>query len=150
MVECRNMTNQKKRILLIDDNEVMRMMFSNIFWLHGLDDEYELETISSISQAEERFADHTKTPHIIFTGLVMPFEKDGKTVTSAEAGFTLLKRIKDDPKLSHIRVVIFSSFDDQEFREQAMTLGAYQYLNKSDSMPQDIIQTIRTISADTA
>ena len=142
------MEPQKKKILLIDDNEVVRLMFSNVFWLHGLDDDYELTTIGQIEEVEKFLSSPETRPDIIFTGLVMPFtNKDGKTETSAEAGFNLLKRIKDDPATKSIRVIIFSSFDEEWYGEQALALGAEKYLKKSESMPQDIIELLRSLNS---
>ncbi len=138
------MEHKKIRILLVDDNEVIRIMFRNIFWLRGLDDDYELTTVHSIHEAEAFLIDPKKIPHIVFTGLVMPFTKGSNTTTSAEAGFTLLERIKSDPALSFVKVIIFSSYEDESFRQKALALGAYQYLYKKESLPQDIIETIRS------
>lgn len=141
------MEPRKKKILLIDDNEIVRLMFVNVFWLHGLDDDYELTTITRIEEAETVLSSPDTRPDIVFTGLVMPFTKDGKTETSAEAGFTLLKRIKDDPATKSIRVIIFSSFDEAWYGEQALALGAEKYLKKSESMPQDIIELLRSLNS---
>lgn len=138
------MDNQKKKILFIDDNEVMRIMFANIFWIHGLDDAYEITAIGNVSEAETLLANPATRPNFIITGLVMPFEKDGRTTTSAEAGFALLKKIKEDPALAHIRVIIFSSYDDEEYQKRALALGAERYLKKKENLPQDIIQIIRS------
>lgn len=136
------MNETRKKLLLIDDNEVVRIMFSNLFWLHGLDDKYELTVISRVDEAEAILSNPEKRPDIIFSGLVMPFTKDGKMVTSPEAGFSLLKRIKSDPQTKNICVVIFSSYNDKEYQEQALRLGAEMYLQKSENMPQDLINTI--------
>jgi len=138
------MESKKKKLLLIDDNEIIRLMFSNIFWLHGLDDKYKLTTVSSTSEASVFIANPATCPNIIFTGLVMPFEKNGKIETSAEAGFSLIKRIKEDPKTKHIRVVIFSNYNEEEYRTKAFALGAETYLAKGENMPQDLIQIIRS------
>ena len=136
------MNEQRKKLLLIDDNEVVRIMFSNLFWLHGLDEKYELSVISRVDEAEAYVSNPEKRPDIIFTGLVMPFTKDGKTTTSPEAGFSLLKRIKNDPATKDIFVVIFSSYNDKEYQDQALKMGAEKYLKKSENMPQDLINTI--------
>ena len=90
MIEYVTMEPHKKKILLIDDNEIVRLMFSNVFWLHGLDDKYELTTVGRIEEAYIFITNPATRPHIIFTGLVMPFEKNGRVETSAEAGFSLL------------------------------------------------------------
>lgn len=144
------MESQKKKLLLIDDNEVVRLMFSNIFWLHGLDDKYELVTIAQVDAAETLLSNPALRPDIVFMGLVMPFTKNGKIETSAEAGFSVLKRIKDDPTTKAIHVVIFSGYDEPEYREKALALGAETYLKKDENMPQDLIRIIRSFSSDTA
>lgn len=138
------MEQHKKKILLIDDNEIVRLMFSNIFWLHGLDDQYELTTVGRVEEAYIFIANPSTKPDIIFTGLVMPFVKDGKIETSAEAGFSLLKRIKTDPETSSTRIIIFSGYNEDEYREQALALGAEMYLKKGENLPQDLIQLIRS------
>lgn len=138
------MEQSKKKILLIDDNEIVRLMFSNIFWLHGLNDEYELNTVGTIREAWTFIENYSTSPDIIFTGLVMPFEKDGKIETSAEAGFSLLKKLKADPLTQKIRIIIFSGFSEEEYRTQALALGAEMFLKKGENMPQDLIEIIRS------
>lgn len=137
--------NSKKKLLLIDDNEIIRMMFVNIFWLHGLDDKYELTTANTTEKALSIFEDSATRPDIVFMGLVMPFEKDGKIETNAEAGLSFIRTIKQNPSYAHARIVVFSSYDEEVYREQAMTLGAERYLKKGENMPQDIIEVIRSL-----
>ncbi|OIP66461.1 MAG: hypothetical protein COV32_01240 [Candidatus Yonathbacteria bacterium CG10_big_fil_rev_8_21_14_0_10_43_136] len=134
----------KKKILLIDDNEIVRLMFSNVFWLHGLDHKYELNTVGTIDEAFVFIDNPSTRPNIIFTGLVMPFKKDGKKATSAEAGFSLLSRVKNNPDTQTIRVVVFSGYNEGEYRTQAMSLGAEMYLQKGENMPQDLIGIIES------
>ncbi|MBI5798871.1 MAG: response regulator [Candidatus Yonathbacteria bacterium] len=142
------MEQPKKKILLVDDNEIVRLMFSNVFWLHGLDDNYDLTTVGTIKEASDIISDPKQKPDIVFTGLVMPFEKDGKTETSAEAGFSLLRKIKGNPETQSIRIVIFSNFNENEYREQAIALGAEDFFSKGENLPQDLIKIIRSFGSD--
>lgn len=138
------MEPKKQKILLIDNNELVRLMFSNVFWLHGLDSDYEITTVATIEEAFV-FIENPKTrPDIIFTGLVMPFEKNGKIETTAEAGFSLLSRVKMNVETNKIRVIIFSSFDEEDQKTKALELGAEMYLKKGENMPQDLIEIIRS------
>ena len=148
MLEYVDMDQVKKKILLIDDNEIVRLMFSNVFWLHGLDENYALTTVGNTEDAYTFIGNPSTRPDIIFTGLVMPFEKDGKIFTSAEAGFSLLRKIKSAPSTSSIRVIIFSGFNEDEYKKQAIELGAEMYLKKGENMPQDLIQIIRSFDTD--
>jgi CheY-like chemotaxis protein len=139
------MENKKTKILIIDDNEIIRMMFSNIFWLHGLDDTYELSTVGRADEAQKQIENPSTCPDIIFMGLVMPLEKDGKVTPSVEAGFTIIKQVKENPKLSHIRIIVLSGYQDAEFQQKALDMGVERYLKKSESMPQDILELIRSL-----
>lgn len=134
-----------KKLLLIDDNEIVRILFSNLFWLHGLDEKYELTVVSHVNEAEEIINNPITRPDIIFTGLVMPFIKDGKKETSPEAGFSLLKKIKNNSETKNIAVIIFSSYAEQNYQDQALALGAKMYLKKSENMPQDLINIISSL-----
>lgn len=138
------MEQPKKKILLIDDNEIVRLMFSNVFWLHGLDDKYELNTVGTIDEGFVFISNPSTKPDIIFTGLVMPFKKDGKMETTAEAGFSILKSIKENPETKSIRVIIFSGYNEEDYRAKALGLGAEMYLQKGENMPQDLIKIIRS------
>lgn len=139
--------NSKKKLLLVDDNEIIRMMFANVFWLHGLDDKYELTTAETTEKARAIFEDPATRPDIVFMGLVMPFEKNGKIETNAEAGLSFIRAIKGNSAYSSARIVVFSSYDEEAYREQAMALGAERYLRKGENMPQDIIEVIRSLDA---
>ncbi len=136
------MEQQKKKVLLIDDNEITRLMFSNIFWLHGLDDDCLLTATGHIEEALSLIQNPTTRPDIIFTGLVMPFAKNGKTETSAEAGLSIIKYIKETPETQSIRVIVLSAAKDEDSRTQALSLGAETYLEKGEIMPQDLVKII--------
>lgn len=137
-----NTNPPKKKILLVDDNEAIRIYFQDVFWIHGLEKHYDIIAANSIKKAEEIIKNPETRPDIIFLDLVMPFEKDGKIETTAEAGLSLLERIKKDPELKKIMVVVFSSFDESSYKEKAKKLGADQYLVKGDALPQDILAFI--------
>lgn len=139
------MDEHKIKILLVDDNEIIRMMFSNIFWLHGLDDQYSLTTAARINEARALIDDPATRPDFVFMGIVMPIEKEGRMVVSAEAGFMLLKHIKENPEFATIRVIILSGYNDAAFQKKALEMGAERYLNKSENMPQDIIEVVRSL-----
>lgn len=133
---------EKKKILLIDDNEIMRIFFKDVFWLHGLDDKFKLELADGIEEAKKILADQERCPSIIFLDLVMPFEKDGRKIISEEAGLAFLKEIKTDKNLSKIRVFVFSSSDSKKTIETALKAGAERFLVKQEHLPQDLVKVV--------
>jgi len=144
------MNPAKKKILLVDNNEFTRLMFSDIFWLHGLDDECEFSVATTVEEALPIINAEATRPDVVFTGLVMPIEKNGKTEISAEAGFSLIEKIKSNPETKSVRVVVFSDYDEEGYREHAKTLGAEMYLKKDSSIPQDLIRIVHSLDTTSA
>lgn len=133
----------KIRTLIIDDNEIIRIFFRDVFWLHGLEDRFELEVADGVETGLKIIHDPEKRPDILFLDLVMPFKSpDGKIVTSPEAGLSILKEIKSDPVLKIIKVFVFSSFSGDDSKKQAMDLGADKFLVKEDHLPQDLVKVL--------
>jgi len=60
-------------------------------------------------------------------------------------GFEVLFRIKNDPALSSIPVVILSNLGQKEDIERGMKLGATDYLIKAHLTPSEIIGKVRAV-----
>jgi CheY-like chemotaxis protein len=134
---------KKQKLLLVDDNELTRIYFREVFWLHGLEYKFDLEMAESLEQASQLINTPSTRPDIIFLGLVMPLKIGQHTVTTPEAGFTLLKQIKSNPDLKNTKVIIFSAFDNKEYQEMAKKLGAESYLVKGQNLPGDILNFVQ-------
>ena len=138
----------KAKVLLIDDNEVIRIYFKEVFWIHGLESQYDLEVAESFDRAESLIRDPKTRPQIIFSDLVLAYRgPDGRMVTSPEAGFSLLQKIKNDPELKNIKVIIFSGYADKAYQDKAKQMGADGYLVKADNMPEDIVAFMQSMSS---
>ena len=134
----------KQKLLLVDDNELTRIYFREVFWLHGLEYKFDLMMAESLDQATSIIQNPASRPEIIFLGLVMPIKIGNHTVTTPEAGFNLLRQIKSNPELKDIKVFIFSAFDNPEYKETAKQIGADAYLVKGQNLPGDILNFINT------
>lgn len=132
----------KTKILLVDDSEIIRIFFHDIFWIHGLEENYDLQIVDNIEAAKKIINDPEKKPDIIFSDLVMTIIKDGKKIATSEAGLSLLKEIKSNPATKNIKVIIFSGYNDKETRDQALEAGADMYLAKEEHLPQDLIKVL--------
>lgn len=130
----------KINILLVDDNEVIRIFFKDIFWLHGLSDQFHLEIASGVDEAMAILKDPEKKIEVVFLDLVMPFKKDGKEITTSEAGLSILRAVKGDPNMKQIKVIVFSGYTDKKDIEEAKKSGADMYLAKEEHLPQDLIR----------
>ncbi len=134
--------NSGIKVLLVDDDEVIRIYFRDILWIHGLDQRYSLTTVDSIDKAKKIINDPESRPDIVFLDLVLPFEKEGRTMIGPEAGLDLLRWIKSSAELKYIKVIIFSGHTEKSLKSKAKELGADDYLVKGENMPRDIVDFI--------
>jgi len=76
-------------------------------------------------------------PQIILLDIMMP-----KT-----NGFEVLKDLKSDPDTAEIPIVILTALADDQKRRQAFTLGAADFIVKSEILPIDVVEKMRKIIA---
>lgn len=136
------MENKKCKILLVDDNEIIRIFFRDVFWLHGLDSKFDLEVADGVEAARKIINDPSKKPEIFFLDLVMPIEIEGKKIISPKAGLTLLKEIKESENLKDIRVFVFSAETKKETIDKSLKMGAERFLAKENHLPQDLVKVL--------
>ncbi len=74
-------------------------------------------------------------PDVVLMDIKMP-EVDGVTAT---------RRITADPRLASVRVVVLTTFDDDESVLAALRAGAYGFLVK-DLEPAELLQAIRVVA----
>ncbi len=141
------MNENKIKVLLIDDDEMIRIYFQDIFWIHGLDDKYELTVVNNIKKAGDIIDNPSTKPNIIFMDLVMPIEKDGRIITTPEAGLSLLEKIKNNEQLKKIKIIVFSGHDEESIKNKVKELGAENYLIKGGSLPRELVEFINKISS---
>lgn len=139
---------EKIKILLIDDDEIIRIYFQDVFWIYGLDKKFELNIVNDIKEGEKIINDPKTKPDIVFLDLVMPIKENGRTVVSPESSFAMLKKIKTDPNLQKIKVIIFSGHSEKSFIDKAKELGAEDYIIKGENMPKEMAEYIEKIAKD--
>ena len=74
-----------------------------------------------------------RMPDLLLLDLIMPV-KDG---------FTTLSELKKDKKLKNIKVIIMSNLGQEEDINKAKTLGASEYLIKSNYSLQEMVDKIK-------
>lgn len=78
------------------------------------------------------------SPDLMLLDIMMP-KKDG---------FEVLKELKGNDKFKHIPVIITSNLGQVEDKEKAKSLGATDYLLKSDVGIQEIVNKVKSILSD--
>jgi len=80
-------------------------------------------------------------PDLIMLDLLLPGEQNG---------IDILAKLKKDPQTQNIPIIVFTNYDETEFREQASALGANDFVLKSDVIPSQMVAKIRQILEQTA
>jgi len=112
----------KIRVLLIEDEKEVADLYKLKLSLDG----YEVTTAGSGQEGLDLA--FKENPELIFLDIKMP-EMDG---------FEVLKKLRESPKTKDTPVLILSNFDEQDLIEKGLTLGANEYLIKSQFTPEDI------------
>ena len=119
------------RVLLADDQALVRAGFRAL--LESADD------ISIVAEAQNGGAAvalvRELTPDVVLMDLNMP-EVDGLTATG---------RITADPSLAAVKVVVLTTFDDDEHVFAALRAGASGFLVK-DIQPEELLQAVRVVA----
>ena len=108
-------TVQTRRILVVDDSLAIREMNRSILEAAG----YRVETATDGSEG------YSKLIHGSFDGIVTDVEMPRMD------GFELTARIRSDPGLAHLPVIILTSLVREEDRRRGLDVGADAYLTKS-------------------
>ena len=119
------------RTLLADDQTLVRAGFRSI-----LSDETDIEVVGEAGTGAEAVARARETrPDVVLMDIRMP-DVDGLEAT---------RRIVTDPRLEHVKVIILTTFDLDEYVYGALRAGAGGFLVK-DTEPAELIHAVRVVA----
>ena len=117
----------KIKVLLIEDEKEVAELYRLKLSLDG----YEVITAENGEEGLEKA--FSENPELIFLDIKMP-KMDG---------FEALKKLRSSEKTKNVPILILSNFDEQDLIEKGMTLGANEYLIKSQFTPEGISKKIK-------
>ena len=120
-----------KKIFIAEDDQFL----SNAYRVKLTKDGFDVKLVADGQELLNLLK--TEKPDIIILDLLMPV-KDG---------FETLKEIKTDPSLKNIPVIIASNLGQKNDIDQGLSLGAVDYIIKSDLSLEDLVAKIRTLLA---
>jgi DNA-binding response OmpR family regulator len=116
-----------RRILLADDDSLAHATVARAARQYGC------EMISVLEGGKVRSTAAAERPDLIILDLTFP-DADGRQI---------LKELKADPEVAHTPVVIWSGYDPGPNRAVFLTLGADDYIEKSD--PFTLLAKLRRV-----
>jgi two-component system chemotaxis response regulator CheV len=111
-------TNDYK-ILVAEDSPLIRKLIQDALSSGGF---HNLEMVGHGKAAWDRLAEDGEEFSILLTDIEMP-KMDGLTLT---------RRVKEDPKLAHIPVIVFSSVMAEDIKRKAQSIGADAQITKPE------------------
>jgi len=118
-----------KTILVIEDDKFLRELI-----VRKLSDE-KFEVLEAVDGEEGIKKIKEKKPDLVLLDLVLP----------GIDGFKVLSKIKENPNLASIPVIILSNLGQKEEIEKGLKMGATDFLIKAYFTPKEIIDKIKAI-----
>jgi DNA-binding response OmpR family regulator len=121
------MTSQDKKILLVEDDQMLREMYQTKFKNDG----YEVVTADNGEDGWQKA--QSEAPSIIMLDIILPMLD----------GFSVLEKLKANEKTKAIPVVMLTNLGTDEDRAKGEQLGALDYLVKANMTPEQVLNTIK-------
>ena len=116
-----------KTILIIEDDKFLRELITQKLIKEDYDVSEAIDGEEGIKKVKEG------KPNLVLLDLILP----------GIDGFEVLARMKKDPVLASIPVIILSNLGQKEDVEKGLKLGAVDYLIKAHFTPGEIIEKIK-------
>jgi len=120
-------SSTKPRILLVEDDAFLAGMYVTKLTMEHFDVELANDGATGLAKAEEL------VPDLILLDVLLPKMN----------GFDVLKRIKEQPALKDIPVILLTNLGQKSDVAQGLDLGAADYLIKAHFMPSEVVDKIK-------
>jgi len=122
-------SGKKKFILVIEDDKFLRELLVRKLSGDGFEVKNAIDAEIAFTVLAER------TPDIILLDLILP----------GVDGFEILTRIKANPKIANIPVIILSNLGQKEDLDKAMALGAKDFMVKANFTLDEIVAKVHSV-----
>jgi DNA-binding response OmpR family regulator len=122
------------KILLIDDDEALLTIFGTALQKDGFQTETATDGASGIEKAKNGNYD------LVLVDQILPDMR----------GNDIIKTLKMEEKMKTTPLLILSNFGQNELIQEAMTLGAVDYILKYQIEPADLVAKVKELLGNTA
>lgn len=121
------------KVLLIEDDQLIQRMYEKIFTF----EKFDVEMASDGEEGLEKARTMQPKPTVILLDVMMPKMN----------GMQVLEKLKLDPELKSIPVIMLSNLAGENDIETALSKGAVKYIIKSEFDPKQISDMVKEIVA---
>jgi len=118
------MPDKKFKIVLIEDEEMLSNMYEAKFTKEGYEIKKALDGETGLQLIQ------TNKPDLVLLDIIMP-KLDG---------FSVLRKIKEDPKTKNVPVILLTNLGQDEDIKKGNILGAAGYLVKANLTPAQVVE----------
>src|SRR3989344_3670272 len=122
-------TGKKPFVLVVEDDKFLRELLVRKLSAEGFEVKNAIDAEIAFAVLAER------TPDIILLDLILP----------GVDGFEILTRIKANPKIANIPVIILSNLGQKDDLEKAMALGAKDFMVKANFTLDEIVAKVHSV-----
>lgn len=121
------MTDERKKILLVEDDLTLAQVYKSRLELEGFE-------VHHSPNGEEALREAVAfKPDLILLDVMMPKIN----------GFDVLDIIRNTPQTANIHVIMLTALSQAKDRERAASLGADEYLVKSQVVIGDVVERVK-------
>ena len=123
------MEENKKRILLVEDDDALASVYRARLELEGFD-------IREVANGEDALSATLEyKPDLILLDAMMP----------KISGFDVLDILRNTPETANMHIIMLTALSQESDKERAMSLGVDDYLVKSQVVMADVVTRIKAV-----
>lgn len=119
------------KILIVEDDPLMQRMYQKAFTFDGYEVIVAGDGVEGIDKAR------SEKPTAILLDVMMPKMN----------GLDALAKMKSDPDLKKLPVIMLTNLAGSADAEKALELGAVKYIVKSEQEPKEVVKMVKEIVA---
>lgn len=123
------MDNKKIKILIVDDDETIRGIYTEVFKKEGFEVVEATDGVEGLDKATKEL------PKVILTGIIMP----------RMDGFGLKEALEKNVNTANIPVMMISHMGREEDRQKAMSMGIKDFFIQGMISPRGIADKIKAM-----
>ena len=137
-----------KKVLMIEDDDMMRILFKDTFWIHTSGNiKIDITTVTSLEEGRAYLADPVNPrPKVFFLDLgLMSATPEGTKVREFEPTLSFIEELRKKDEFAKVPIVVYSGYNEDDIKDRAKNAGADHYLVKGDLTPREIVEFVENL-----